>query len=104
MTTPKPHPALMQQLVGKRRFISEETGMELVRQLQQTPAVTHNYPAVDRSRHKPSVRCPCRPTIREVAWWKLEAEHQPIAARDSGDELSAEDWNDLHRQQSRRHR
>jgi hypothetical protein len=103
MTAAKPHPALVQQLHGKRQWITEEAGLDRVRALQAAPSELHRLPAGQQSQHSRSQSCPCLPTIEKTSWWQWTVTHQVIGP-ENPEQLTAEDWNDLHRQQLKRQR
>jgi hypothetical protein len=103
MTAAKPHPALVQQLHGKRRWITEEAGLDRVRALQAAPSELHRLPAGQQSQHSRSRSCPCNPTVEKTSWWQWAVTHQVIGP-ESGDDLSLQDWRDRHEAERRRPR
>jgi hypothetical protein len=111
--TRQPHPALVAQLHGKRRFTTEVVGLERGRALQAALPEVHKFPVGQRTLHRETQACPCRVKVKRTnaSWWQvaegtapaLEVEHQ-VLGPENPEELNAEDWNDLHRQQLKRQR
>jgi hypothetical protein len=93
-------PWRLQKLAAARKPLREEVGMERVRALQDQPVEDHAIPYGSQSQHTRSRSCPCRPKVRQVAWWKVEVEHFVIEPEEQG--VSGEAWDDLRWMESRR--